>query len=104
MQKDQYIYPCVFIYEDDGISVYYPDLDGCTTFGIDEQQAFHNAKEALTLHLYGMEKDNDPIPMPSRIKDIILDENEQAILLEVSMPAFSQLLQSALKQHLQIKA
>ena len=134
MDKDQYIYPCVFIYEDDGISVYFPDIDGCVSYGIDEQQAFHNAKEALTLHLYGMEQDSNPIPPPSRIKDIILDENEQAILLEVSMPAFrakqankfvkktltipewlnivaenndvnfSQLLQSALKQHLQIKA
>ena len=134
MYKDHYIFPCVFIYEDTGISVYYPDLDGCVSFGEDEQQAFYNAKEALTLHLYGMEQDNDPIPPPSKIKDIILDENEQALLLEVAMPAFrakqanklvkktltipewlniiaennnvnfSQLLQSALKSHLQIKA
>ena len=134
MYKDQYIYPCIFIYETDGISVYYPDLDGCVTFGVDEQQAFYNAKEALTLHLYGMEQDNESIPLPSRIKDIPLDENEQALLLEVSMPAFrakqanklvkktltipewlnivaenngvnfSQLLQTALKQHLQINA
>ena len=134
MYKDQYIYPCVFVYDAEGISVYYPDLDGCVSFGIDEQQAFHNAKEALTLHLYGMEQDKDPIPTPSKIKDIILDENEQALLLEVFMPAFrakqanklvkktltipewlnivaeknnvnfSQLLQSALKQHLQLEA
>ena len=130
--QEQYIFPCVFIYTDDGISVYYPDLDGCVTFGIDEHQAFRNAKEALALHLYGMEQDNDPIPQPSRIKDIALDDNEQALLLEVSMPAlrakqanklvkktltipewlniiaenngvnFSQLLQTALKQHLQL--
>ena len=133
MYKDQYIYPCVFVYEADGISVHYPDLDGCVTFGIDEQQAFHNAKEALTLHLYGIEQDNDAIPSPSKIKDITLDENEQALLLEVFMPAFrakqanklvkktltipewlnivaeknnvnfSQLLQGALKQHLQLE-
>ena len=132
MYQDQYIFPCVFIYTDEGISVYYPDLNGCVTFGIDEQQAFHNAKEALILHLYGMEQDNDLIPSPSRIKDISLDNNEQAILLDVSMPAFrakqanklvkktltipewiniiaenngvnfSQLLQTALKQHLKL--
>ena len=132
MYQDQYIFPCVFIYTDEGVSVYYPDLDGCVTFGVDEQQAFHNAKEALTLHLYGMEQDGYPIPSPSRIKDIILDNNEQALLLEVSMPIFrakqtnklvkktltipewlniaaenngvnfSQLLQTALKQHLQL--
>ena len=134
MYQDQYIFPCVFIYTDEGVSVYYPDLDGCVTFGVDEQQAFYNAKEALTLHLYGMEQDGDPIPPPSRIKDIILDNNEQALLLEVSMPVFrakqtnklvkktltipewlniaaenngvnfSQLLQTALKQHLQLNA
>ena len=134
MYKDNYIYPCVFIYETDGISVYYPDLDGCVTFGSDEQEAFRNAKEALTMHLYGLEQDNDPIPQPSQIKNILLDENEQALLLEVSMPAFrakqanklvkktltipewlnieaenknvnfSQLLQSALKHHLQLEA
>jgi len=134
MYNDKYIYPCVFIYEDEGISVYYPDLDGCVTFGNDEREAFANAKEALTMHLYGMEQDRDPLPQPSQIKDIVLDANEQALLLEVAMPAFrarqankfvkktltipewlnieaennnvnfSQLLQSALKQHLQLEA
>jgi len=87
MYKDKYIYPCVFIYEDEGISVYYPDLDGCVTFGNNEQEAFRNAKEALTIHIYGMEQDNDPIPDPSQIKDIVLDKNEQALLLEVSVDA-----------------
>ena len=134
MYQDQYIFPCIFTYTDDGISVYYPDLDGCVTFGVDERQAFHNAKEALILHLYGMEQDSEPIPSPSRIKDIVLDDNEQALLLEASMPAFrakqtnklvkktltipewlnivaennevnfSQLLQNALKQHLKLNA
>ena len=134
MYKDNYIYPCVFIYEDEGISVYYPDLDGCVTFGNNEHEAFANAKEALTLHLYGIEQDNDPIPQPSLIKDIALEPNEQALLLEVPMLAFrakqanklvkktltipewlnivaennnvnfSQLLQSALKQHLKLEA
>ena len=85
---DNYIFPCVFIYKEDGISIYFPDLDGCVSFGENERQAFHNAKEALVLHLYGMEQDNDPIPEPSMIKDTALDENEQAVLIEAFMPAF----------------
>ena len=85
---DNYIFPCVFIYKEDGISIYFPDLDGCVSFGKNEWQAFHNAKEALVLHLYGMEQDNDPIPEPSMIKDTVLDENEQAVLIEAFMPAF----------------
>jgi len=85
---DNYIYPCVFIYKDDGISIYFPDLDGCVSFGENEQEAFYNAKEALTLHLYGMEQDNEPIPEPSMIKNVTLDENEQAMFIEAFMPAF----------------
>jgi predicted RNase H-like HicB family nuclease len=85
---DSYMFPCIFIYKDDGISIIFPDLDGCVSFGENEQQAFYNAREALTLHLYGMEQDDDPIPEPSSVKDIALDKNEQAVLIEASMPAF----------------
>jgi len=129
---DNYIFPCVFIYRDDGISIYFPDLDGCVSFGADEQQAFNNAKEALTLHLYGMEQDGDPVPAPTPIKDITLDNNEKTLLIEVFMLPFrakqankfvkktltipewlnilaerndvnfSQLLQNALKQYLNV--
>ena len=89
MQKDIYIYPCVFVYkESGGIGVYFPDLDGCTSSGEDEQAACHNAKEALSLHLYGMEQDGEQIPEPSRIMDIKLDENKGAILVEAYMPTF----------------
>ena len=85
---DNYIFPCIFIYENDGISILFPDLDGCVSFGENEHQAFYNAKEALTLHLYGMEQDNEPIPEPSLIKDVSLEENEQAVFIEVFMPPF----------------
>ena len=85
---DNYIFPCVFIYRDDGIAIYFPDLDGCVSHGANEIQAYHNAKEALTLHLYGMEQDNEPIPEPSRIRDMILDENEKSVLIDAFMPAF----------------
>ena len=85
---DNYIFPCVFIYKDDGISIIFPDLDGCVSFGENEQRAFYNAKEALTLHLYGMEQDNDPIPSPTLAKDIELEENEKTVLVEAFMPAF----------------
>ena len=134
MLKDSYIFPCVFIYkkESEGIAIYFPDLDGCTSFGKDEKEAFFNAKEALSLHLYGMEQDNDEIPEPSSIKAIHLEDNHTTTLLEVYMPTFrakqnekfvkktltlpnwlnieaervgvnfSQLLQTSLKEHLGI--
>jgi predicted RNase H-like HicB family nuclease len=85
---DNYIFPCIFIYKDDGISIIFPDLDGCVSFGENEQEAFYNAKEALTLHMYGIEQDNESIPQPSLIKNVQLDENEQAVLIEAFMPPF----------------
>ena len=89
MLKDTYIFPCVFIYkESGGIGIYFPDLDGCTSFGEDEQMACYNAKEALSLHLYGMEQDEDDIPEPSSIRNIVTDNNKSIVLVEVFMPPF----------------
>ncbi|WP_286944765.1 type II toxin-antitoxin system HicB family antitoxin [Acetobacterium sp. UBA5834] len=53
----------------DGYGVYFPDLPGCISFGKDIEDSQQMAKEALELHIYGMEKDNDPIPEPSRSLD-----------------------------------
>lgn len=44
------------------------------------------AKEALRGHLWCMEKDDDEIPMPSKIKDVKCDENEVVVLVELHMP------------------
>ena len=85
---DNYVFPCVFVYEGVCIHIYFPDLDGCVSFGKNETDAFENAKEALSLHLYGMEQDNMPIPEPMPIKDVALDDNEKALLIEAFMPVF----------------
>ncbi|MEG0240311.1 type II toxin-antitoxin system HicB family antitoxin [Anaerorhabdus sp.] len=45
---------------------YFPDLPGCGTSGDTIEEVCANAKEALELHIYGMEKDNDKLPSPSR--------------------------------------
>lgn len=91
------------------------------------------ANDALSLHLYSMEEDNDEIPEPSPISKIRLDSNQAVVLIEVYMPTmreaiedysvkktlsipqwlnklaiekninFSQVLQSALKEQLGIR-
>lgn len=133
MKKDDiYIYPSIFSFDDDGISVEFPDLEGCFTCGDTTQEAIINAKEAMGLHLFGMEEDNETIPTPTDIKDIKLEDNQSIVLIEVYMPIireainnqsvkktltiprwlnnlaeknninFSQLLQSALKDILNV--
>ncbi|MFP3390582.1 type II toxin-antitoxin system HicB family antitoxin [Brevibacillus sp. SIMBA_040] len=48
-----------------GFTVTFPDLPGCITEGDDFEEAARNAKEALELHLYGMEEEGMPIPKPT---------------------------------------
>lgn len=85
---DYYRYIAVFAYYKDGISITFPDLPGCVSFGKDEDEAMKCAKEVLMLHLFGMEQDNDEIPVPSRIRDIELGKDEVPTMIEVFMPPF----------------
>lgn len=49
----------------DGYGVFFPDLPGCISFGSTIADAQQSAHEALELHIYGLEKDNTPLPTPS---------------------------------------
>lgn len=85
--KHYYAYLAIFDFADDGISVEFPDLPGLFTCGDSEDEAFHNASEALGLHLFGLEEDGDEIPQPRKIVDLDLDYTHQAaILVTVNMP------------------
>jgi len=48
--------------ENPGISVYFPDVPGCASCGDSFDHALQMAKEALALHVYGMEKDGEALP------------------------------------------
>lgn len=51
---------------ENGYGVFFPDLPGCISFGETISDAQQNAREALELHIYGMEKDGDELPVPSQ--------------------------------------
>lgn len=89
-KNDYYVFPAVLTFEEGyEIAVTFPDLPGCCTSGEDETDALRMAKEALSLHLYGMEQDGEEIPVPSIVKDLKkdIDENECIMLVEVFMPS-----------------
>lgn len=86
--KDTYIFPAVFDYAEDGISIEFPDLPGCFPCADSLDAAVKNAKEALMLHLFGMEQDNEEIPEPTSIENIHLEKNQAIILVDVFMPPF----------------
>lgn len=86
--KDYYSYPAIFDIADDGISIEFPDLPGCFPCASTMEEAFKNAREALQLHLYGMERDEDPIPEPSKILSIKKTDNQFITMIEAWMPPF----------------
>lgn len=62
----KYIFPAIFEpNENGGFTVTFPDLPGCITEGDSLQDALQMAAEAMTLHIYGMERDGETIPEPS---------------------------------------
>lgn len=84
--RNSYLYPAVFDYADDGISVFFPDLPGCLTCGKTDEEAAKMAEDALGLHIYGMEEDGDIIPEPSRGSAITLEAGQRIFLVRVWMP------------------
>jgi len=86
MKKDMYVYPAVLTYESDGISIEFLDLPGCLPCATNTEEAIKNSKEAMSLHLYGMEENNMETPETSSITNIKLEQNETLLLIEVYMP------------------
>lgn len=84
---DRYFYPAIFSYEKDKeIAVVFPDLDVATS-GVDEDDALLSARELLGCVLFGLEEDGEEIPAPTQLKDIKLENNERAVLVDVFMPS-----------------
>ncbi|ACD23149.1 HicB family protein [Clostridium botulinum] len=86
--KDMYVFPAIFTYDNDGISIEFPDLPGCLSCADTTDEAIKMAKEALALHLYGMEEDNESIPKDTPINNLTLLENQIPMLIEVYMPLY----------------
>jgi predicted RNase H-like HicB family nuclease len=86
----------LFAYQDgiDGVGVVFPDLPGCVSHGDNDEDALRMAKEALSLHLWGMERDGDGIPDPTPIKKLGYDEYKDpetqlaVVLVDVWMELF----------------
>lgn len=133
MKKDHCVFPAIFSYADDGISIEYPDLPSCLSCAENEEEALLNAKEVLELYLWSMIRDKEKIPKPTPVNQITLDKNQAIVVIDVWMSIvcnemsnksikktltipywlndiaeknkvnFSQILQSALKEYLGIK-
>ena len=128
----KYVYPAIFQPEENGgYSVIFPDLEGCYTCGDDLTDSIYMAEDVLAFTLYDYEKENRAIPTPSELsaldasngfvnfiacdtleyqkknnnravkKTLTIPEwiNEAAVKADIN---FSQLLQDALKEKLNL--
>lgn len=87
MYPNNYAFPAFFYYDDDGISIEFPDLPGCLPCAQTSEEAFRNAKEALGLHLFGMEQDGDVIPEPTPVRELKPEDGAVITMVEVFMPS-----------------
>jgi predicted RNase H-like HicB family nuclease len=114
-----------------GISVYFPDVPGCISCVDNFDHALQMAKEALALHVYGIEKDGETLPertdkmpkieagdlvvpvtvYPDMVKDEINNRREKTTVtipywLKLAAEAeglnYSRLLEAAIKETLGI--
>lgn len=84
--KDKYVYPAVFDYDVDGISISFPDLEGCFSCADTDEEALLMAEEVLGLWMENMEVADEEIPEASELKDIKLEPNQKTVLISVWMP------------------
>ena len=133
MYEDFYCYPAVVEKGEEEYCLYFPDFDGCASGGANAKEVVSNAREALCLHIYGMEEDGDGLPVPTDPAVIEVKKNQYIIMVDINYGIFrdkmdkksvdrvvtlprylnaaakerginvSQLLQEALKQQLGIR-
>lgn len=84
--KDKYVYPAIFSYDEDGISIEFPDLPGCFSCADTDEEALYMAEDVLGLWMVELEEDNEEIPAPTNLKDIEVEDNQKTALISVWMP------------------
>lgn len=129
----KYVYPAIFTPEEQGgYSISFPDVEGCFTQGETLEEGLKMANDVLCLTLYGLEKDEKPIPAASEVNAVKHEKDEfvtlvacdtmvyrryyekKAVKKTLSIPSwlnelaeenhinFSSVLQAALKKQLHI--
>ena len=82
MKKMLYIYPATYEHEENGtISVYFPDIDNCFTYGETLEECVSNAKECLELFVESMLEDGRELPKPTPYNEIT--ENKFLVIADV---------------------
>lgn len=69
---------------DYGVS--FPDFPGCVGAGESVEDAVRDAERALALHITGMVRDGERLPVPSHVEDLVRDPEVEQVAV-VMVPA-----------------
>ena len=75
-------YPACFFKEDEGYSVFFPDLPGCQTCAYSLDEALEMAMDALALYLDTLREEGREVPPPTPLERVDPDETARALELE----------------------
>ena len=86
MMKKIYFYPAIFQVEEDGYSVFVPDIPGCMTQGDTMEEALAMVQEAIGLML----EDVAPADYPaaSLPQDLVLEKDQFALMVPFDKLAY----------------
>ena len=90
MKKDYYIYPAIFEYNKDGISIYFPDLPGCVTEGRHLEEAFEMAVDAASGWVLDELEEGNEIPKASAYSNVKPRENGEVNIVLLDMDKYAE--------------
>ena len=76
-------YPAIFETEDNGFSVYFPDLQGCNSCGDTLEEAYQMAAESLGLMISYLRDEKKELPAPSNPTNIKVEGNQVIVIVEL---------------------
>lgn len=77
----KYVFPAIFVKEEAGYSISFPDVPGCYTSAQTIAEGIERAQDVLCLTLFDMEEDAEVISDPSAIEDIHCSEDAFATMI-----------------------
>ena len=57
------------------------------TSGVNDDDALLSARELLGCVMYGLEEDEDEIPLPTPLAEVEVADNERSVLIDIYMPS-----------------
>lgn len=79
---NKYYYPAVFQKEDDGFSVWMPDVPGCISQGNTLEEAVENIKDAFGLFVEEEKENGREIQVASNPGDVEIESDQFVALIE----------------------